>query len=140
MVWLSTRVRASGLIVALAALFLGACDSGTERRAVPPPTVPRAVAAQLAHASDGVAAALAAGDNCRALTLARALREQTRSAQIPRSLQRPLRTATNDLVGRIVCAPPAPPTVTAEPGEGGKEHGKGKGKHKGEKKHGKEHD
>jgi hypothetical protein len=140
MQWRKTQSRASALSAGLAAaLLLSACGSGTERRATPRPTLPREVALRLARSSDGVAAALAAGDNCRALTLARALRQQASAAVVPAALRPQLQASTTDLAGRIECTPPAlPPTVAAEPDEHGKDHDKGK--HKGEKKHGKEHD
>jgi len=142
MEWRKTRPRESALVVAVAAtVFLSGCGSGAEQRAAPPPTLPRAVALGLARASDDVAAALAAGDNCRALTLAQALRERTTAAvagaNVPPRLRRPLQAAANDLAGRIECTPPPRPVETS-PAEGDKEHGKGK--HKGEKKRGKEHD
>jgi len=109
-----------------AALSLNACGGG-ERRAAPPPTLPRAVAQSLATRSDDVAAALAAGDSCRAAALARRLQQETiasinRGAVAP-ALQEPLSGAVNDIVARVVCVPPpAPP----------KEHGHGK--HKGHDK------
>lgn len=135
-----TRSWASALTVGLAAvLILSACGSGSEHRAAPRPTLPRDVALRLAAASDGVAAALAAGDSCRALTLARALRQQASTAVAPSALRPALRAVANDLARRIECVPPPPsPTVAAEPDEHGKGHDKGK--HKGQKKHGKEHD
>jgi hypothetical protein len=121
-------------------ILLSGCGTGAEQRATTPPTFPRAVALPLARASDGVAAALAAGDNCRALTLAQSLRQQTgaavAAARVPPRLRRPLQAAANDLARRIECTPPQP--VETRPAEDRKEHGKGK--HKGEKKHGKEHD
>jgi hypothetical protein len=137
------RTRVSALSVGIAtALFLSGCGSGAERRAAPRPTLPRAVALRLAHASDGVAAALAAGDNCRALTLAQALRQQASAAvdaaSVPPVLRPPLRAATNDLARRIECIPPPPAAAAENPPQG--DEGHGKGKHKGKKKHGKEHD
>jgi hypothetical protein len=133
--WISA-LTAAGLT---AALLLSGCGNGTERRAAPRPTLPRAVALRLAQASDDVAAALAAGDSCRARTLAEALQQQARSAVIPTALRTQVQRATNDLARRIECIPPpAPPTVAEHPRRAGKEHDKGK--HKGEKKKGKEHD
>jgi hypothetical protein len=136
------RPRTSALGAALAAIvLLSSCGGGDQRRATPPPTLPRPVALGLARASDGVAAALAAGDNCRALTLARSLQQRTSAADtvagIPPSLRRPLQAAVNDLARRIACTPP-PAAAETSPAEGDEKHVKGK--HKGEKKHGKEHD
>jgi hypothetical protein len=137
-----TPRRASALVAVVAAALLPpGCGNGTEQRAAPRPLLPRAVAVRLAQTSDGVAAALAGGDNCRALTLARSLRRQTNAvvdaARVPAALRRPLQAAANDLAGRIDCTPP-PPAVVTSPPEAGKGHGKGK--HKGQKKHGKGHD
>jgi hypothetical protein len=105
------RVRLATACVA--ALGLSACGGDGERRA-PPPTLPRAVAQSLATRSDAVAAALAAGDSCRAATLAKELQQQTIAAinggAVAPALQEQLSGAVNDLVARVVCVPPpAPP-------------------------------
>jgi hypothetical protein len=106
-----------------AALCLGGCGGG-ERRAAPPPTLPRAVAQSLAARTDAVAAALAAGDSCRASALARQLQQETIASinrgGVTSALQEPLSGAVNDLVARVVCAP-----LPARPAEHG--HGKHKG-------------
>ena len=121
-----------------AALLLSVCGNGAERRTAPRPTLPRVVALRLAHASDGVAAALAAGDGCRARTLAQALQQQASASVVPTALRGQLREATNDLARRIECVPPPPPpTVAVQPQDEGNGHDHGK--HKGEKKHGKKH-
>lgn len=133
------RTSAFGAAVA-ATVLLSSCG-GAQRRATPPPTLPRPVALGIARASDGVAAALAAGDGCRALTLARSLQQQASAVGtpegIPPSLRRPLQAAVNDLARRIECTPP-PAAVETSPSGGDEKHDRGK--HKGEKKHGKEHD
>ena len=125
-----------------AALLVSGCGNGAERRTAPRPTLPHAVALRLAHASDGVAAALAAGDGCHARALAQALEQQTTTAAVPSALRPQLQRATSDLARRIECVPPPPPpTVAVQPQDEGNGHAKGK--HKGEKKHGKhgkEHD
>lgn len=142
MQWRKTRPRASALGAALTAALVSGCGSGAAQRAAPPPTFPRAVALELARASDGVAAALAVGDSCRALALAKSLRQQTSAAvvtsHVPPRLRRQLQAAADDLASRIECTPPPAPAV--EPGP--REHGNGhdEGKHKGEKKHGKDDD
>jgi hypothetical protein len=133
--WKKKRPRISALGAGLAAaLVLSGCGSGSERHAELRPTLPRDVALRLAHMSDGVAAALAVGDDCRARTLAQTLRQQASAAVVPAGLRTQLRAATNDLARRIECIQPPRPTV-AEPQP--KEHDRGK--HKGEKKHGKKH-
>jgi hypothetical protein len=127
-----TRTRQLELGAALAAaLCLAGCGAGAERRAAPQPKLPRPVAAALAQRSDAVADALGAGDDCTALTHARALQQQTIAAinagRVPGPLQEPLQTTVNDLARRIRCV--APPPVEDE------DRGRGKGKGKG-KKHG----
>jgi hypothetical protein len=136
------RPRTSAFGAALAAsVLLSSCGGDAQRRATPPPTLPRPVALELARASDGVAAALAADDSCRALTLAHSLQQQTSAAGtvagIPPSLRQPLQAAVNALARRIECTPP-PAAVQTSPAKGEEKHNRGK--HKGEKKHGKEHD
>jgi hypothetical protein len=124
-----TRTRPSEVGAALAAaLLLAGCGSGTAKRAAPPPRLPQALALALAQRSDEIAATLDAGGACHALSLARALQQQTITAinarRVPGALQEPLQTAVNDLAGRIECVPPV------------EQKGHGKGKHKGKKKHG----
>lgn len=110
-------------------LCLSACG-GAKQSAPPPPTFSRSVGSSLAAQSDAVAAALAAGDSCRALALARGLQKQTiaaiNSGQVAAGLQEQLSSAVNGLVVRVRCSPPAAP----------KEHEHGHGKHKGHDKHG----
>jgi hypothetical protein len=131
-----TRPNEVGAALA-AALCLAGCGSGTDKHAAPPPRFPHTLAVALAQRSDEIADALDAGSGCRALTLARALQQQTIKAmnarRVPGPLQEPLQTTVNDLAARIACVPPPPQ-------EGRKKgHGKGKGKHK-EKKHGEGND
>ena len=118
----------------VAALCLAGCGSGTpERRAAPRPHLSAAVAAPLAVRSDRVAAALDAGDTCRALTEARALQRATITAinagRVPSPFQEDLTSTVGDLVTRIQCVPPA--DDRAKEKEKGK-HKRGKGKHKGD--------
>jgi hypothetical protein len=123
-----TRTFAAGAAV----LCLSACGGGAGgRHAAPPPTLPRSLARTLAASTDAVAAALAAGDSCRAATLARRLQQETIASinrgRVAAALEEPLSGAVNDLVGRVVCVPPpAPPDEKHD-------HGKHKGhdkKHK----------
>ncbi len=112
-----------------AALCLAGCGAGDEPRTAPQPTLPRSLALSLAQSSDGVVAALEAGDPCRALTLARALQQQTIAAvnagRVPAPFLEPLQSTANDLAGRIVCVTP--------PEEDDEEQRRGKGKKKGKK-------
>jgi len=108
----------------MAALCLAGCGSGSEQRAVPQPKLPAAIASALASRSDEVAQALAGGADCRALSLARQLQQETIAAinagRVPAAFQEHLASAANDLVSRIRCVPPAQP--------------KDRGKHKGREK------
>jgi hypothetical protein len=125
-----TRTKPLELGAAVAvALCLSGC--GGEKRAAPhPPTLPRSVATALATRSDAVADALAAGDSCRAFTLARQLQRETIAAINRGGVSGPfledLTGAVNDLTARVTCAPPSP--TPAKKGHGKREkHGK---KHK----------
>ena len=125
-----TRTRRLELgAAAAAALCLSACG-GAKQSAPPPPTFARSLAASLAAQTDGVARALAAGDSCRAATLAQRLQRNTISAinsgRVTPALQEQLSSAVNALVVRVRCVPPPAPAR--------REHGRGK--HKGhDKKH-----
>jgi hypothetical protein len=132
-----TRTRRPELVAALAAaLGLTGCGGGEERRAAPPPRLPAPVASQLAERSDAVAAALNAGDSCRARDEALHLQQETIAAinarRVPAPFQEPLAASVNDLVSRIVCLPP-PGDEKEEEDEGRRGRGKGKGKDKKEK-------
>jgi hypothetical protein len=130
-----TRKRDLGAALA-AALCLAGCGSGSEQNAAPQPKLPRPLAAALAQGSDAVAAALDAGDGCRALRLAGNLQQQTIAAinagSVPTPFQEPLQDRVNDLASRIECAPEAANDERAEKRGKGKEQERGK-----KKKHGK---
>ena len=117
---------AAGVLV----LALAGCGGTPHSAAPPPPRLPRAVATPLAQRSDAIAAALAAGDSCRAATLVHELQQETIDAinagRVPPALQEPLSGSVNDLVGRIACTPPPP--------AGKHDHGK----HEGHDKHNEE--
>ena len=130
-----TRTRPVELGAALAAaLCLSACG-GAKQPAPPPPTFAKSLASGLAAQSDSVASALAAGDSCRALTLAQRLQRSTIGAinqgRVPPGLQEQLSSAVNALVARVRCVPP--PAAAPPPHEGKHDHGKHKGHEK--KKH-----
>jgi hypothetical protein len=105
-----TRCVELGAVVA-ASLCLGACG-GAKQSAPPPPTLSRSLGSSLAARSDAVASALAAGDSCRALALARLLQQQTIAAinggHVAAGLQEQLSSAVNALVVRVRCIPPSP--------------------------------
>jgi hypothetical protein len=121
--------------VVLAAAAVTGC--GSESRSPPKPRLPAAVAEQLARQSDRVAAALAAGDACKARDEARRLQQQTLAAinarRIPGPFQEQLGTTVNALADRIACTPSVP--AVDEENERDSGHGKG---HKDKK--GKGHD
>ena len=109
-----TRTRRPEVIAAFAAaVCLAGCGSGPTPRAAPPPKLPAAVAASLAARSDEVAQALAAGDACRAASLAQQLQRETlasiNAGRVPAPFQEHLASAATDLVSRIRCIPPARP-------------------------------
>jgi hypothetical protein len=111
--------------VAAAFVAIAAGCGGTAHRATPPPPkLPHDLAAQLVTLSDQVAAQLDGGDACAALTTAQQLNTSTieaiDSGRVPVPLQRPLHTATDDLVSGIDCTP-------RPPDEHGKHKGKGHG-------------
>jgi hypothetical protein len=97
--------------------------------------LPHALAFELAATSDAVAASLAAGNSCRALTLARRLQARTIAAinagRVPSGLQEDVSGSVNALVARVTCVPPPAPAPPAE-----KKHGHEKHKGHGHKKHG----
>jgi hypothetical protein len=131
------------LLVAVAALAAG-CGSATkavERN--PPPKLPRALASQLAHESDGIAAAVDSGDACRARELGAALRMHATATigHVPARYRESLSSGVNAVVtGLPACVPvsPAHGGDEDEQGEGPpgqrdkrdkpKDHGKAKGR------------
>jgi hypothetical protein len=131
----SGLASAAALVVAVA---LGACggddsaSDGTETAAAP--SLPQAVAEELALASDDVAERLEAGDGCAASGRAADLRERALAAvengDVPAELEQPLLTAVDRLAAQIVCEPATTEEEDDEKGDRGK--GKGKGKDKDE--------
>jgi hypothetical protein len=123
-----TRTKRPELGAALVAAFcLAGCGSGSEHRVAPQPQLPAPVASALASRSDEVAQALVGGDQCRALSLAQQLQQETIAAinarRVPRALQEQLGSTVADLVSRIQCVP-----AVKRP-ESGKHKGKSKKKH-----------
>jgi hypothetical protein len=104
--------------VALLALLVTGCGGSSSRadRAASR-GVPHALAGEWESRAAEVAAAAAAGDNCRALQLASSLRDEViaKESQVPSRLRSPLLAGVNALADRIVCQvtvpskkPPAP--------------------------------
>ena len=111
-----TRTRRPELGAALVAAFcLAGCGSGSEHRVAPDPTLP---------------AAVASGDDCRALSLAQQLQQETIAAinagRVPGGFQEQLGSTVGDLVSRIQCVP------AAKPHDNGKHKGKQKKKQEGD--------
>ena len=77
-----------------------------------------------------MAQALAGGDDCRALSLAQQLQQETIAAinagRVPGGFQEQLGSTVGDLVSRIQCVP------AAKPHDNGKHKGKQKKKHEGD--------
>ena len=123
-----TRTKRPELGAALLAAFcLAGCGSGSEHRVAPQPKLPEPIASALASRSDEIAHALAGGDQCRALSLAQHLQQETISAinagRVPGAFQEQLGSTVGDLLSRIQCVP------AVKPPESGKHKGKGKKKH-----------
>jgi hypothetical protein len=111
----SGRASAAALLVTVALAACGGGDGASdETETAAAPTLPRALAEELALASDEVAALLEAGDGCGASERAAELRERTlaavESGEVPTELEGPLVTAVEALAAGIVCEP----TVTDE--------------------------
>ena len=132
--------------IALACLLLAACGGTAKQSSIRQPAAER-----LANESDGVAAALRAGDACRAATRARALRSQVADAisagSIPKPLAADARAASTRLVSEISCVPPPSPPPPATPPaavaptcsgvhDRGKKHGDGQGEQDDQGDHG----
>jgi hypothetical protein len=120
---------------------------GGDGREQPTPTLPAAVASELAARSDAVAAKLEANDPCGALADAESLQQETIAAidagRVPQRYQEELTAAVGSLATSISCTIPPLPDAAAEDedeheaededdddddGKGKKGKGKGKGK------------
>jgi hypothetical protein len=127
------RASAAALAVAAALTACGGDGVSDEATTAAVPTLPRALAEELALASDDVAELLEAGDGCAASERAGELRELTlaavESGEVPARLEEPLVTAVEDLAGAIVCEP-----ATTEDEDDGEEDDPGKGKAEGKDK------
>jgi hypothetical protein len=128
----SGRASAAALLVTVALAACGGGDSASDETAtVAAPSLPRALAEELALASDEVADLIEAGDGCAASERAAELRERTlaavESGEVPAELEDPLVTAVEALATEIACEPAA----TKEDKD---DRGKGKAKAKGKDK------
>jgi hypothetical protein len=132
------RTNPRRTVIFIAAVLAATGCGGSERSAetTPPrPTLPRAVADDLAARSDAIADALDANDVCTAAVRADELQAATIAAinegKVPEPFQENLQARANELVNTINCPPP--PTTTEEDDEG---EGKGRGRGKSGKKGG----
>jgi len=128
--------------IAAACLLLAACGGAAKQASIRPTAAER-----LANESDGVAAALRAGDSCLAATRARALRSQVAAAvtagSIPPKLAAGAQAASTRLASQISCvppppppSPPTPPPAAAPTCDHGKKHGDGQGEQNDQGDHG----
>jgi hypothetical protein len=131
----SGRASAAALVVVVALAACGGDDSASnETETAAAPTLPGALAEELALASDEVADLLEAGDRCAASERAAELRRRTlaavESGEVPAELEDPLVTAVEALATGIVCEP-AP---AEEEDDDEEDDGNGKAKEKEKKK------
>jgi hypothetical protein len=133
----SGRATAAALLVTVALAACGGGDGASDETATAAaPTLPRALAEELALASDEVADLIEAGDGCAASERAAELRERTLAAveggDVPAELEDHLVTAVEALATGIVCEPAATEDEEDDDEDSGKGKGKAKGKDKGE--------
>ena len=129
------RIRIRMIVVILACAGAAACGGGSAGSASQPaggPTIPRAVATDLAARADSVAASLDAQRGCAALDQARQLSTAVDAAiaagRVPAALQPQLQATATRLVAGIRCTPPRPPAKQKPPGH---EHHHHRHKHRG---------
>jgi len=129
--------RAAALAIGVCLLAAGC--GGHEAAGPQQPTLPRPLAQRLAGASDAVATALVAGDECTALHRATSLQRTVIAAinahRVPPVFQEQLLGAVNALAERIECRPPAPPPPPAPVVGENEDHGH-HGHHRGHGRHG----
>jgi hypothetical protein len=131
------KSKAAGLaiLIALAALVLGACGSGGGDTTKPqPPPLSAATAGHLAKLSERVASDLDAGDTCHAAHAADDLRAAVQESDLPANLRPGVDAVAGNLVDQVNCPPPppAPPPEKTKPE-------KPKDEHNGDQHHGDEH-
>jgi hypothetical protein len=121
--WLVSRIVFA--VVVLAVVVAG-CGSAARPQAAPDRGIPADLARVWAGQAAAVAAAASAGDSCRALRLADALRAQVVATQrkVPLRLRSPLLAGVKALAGRITCTPPPAKKPPKPPKPPDKHHGK----------------
>lgn len=129
-----SRPAGLAILVALAALVLGACGSGGGDTTKPqPPPLSAATAGHLAKLSERVASDLDAGDTCHAAHAADDLRAAVQESDLPANLRPGVDAVAGNLVDQVNCPPPPP----APPPE--KKPEKPKDEHHGDQHQGDEH-
>jgi len=105
----NSRPAGLAILVALAALVLGACGSGGGDTTKPqPPPVSAATAGHLAKLSERVASDLDAGDTCHAAHAADDLRAAVQESDLPANLRPGVDEVAGNLVDQVNCPPPPP--------------------------------
>jgi hypothetical protein len=109
----SSNVLRIVAVAAVAAILVAGCGGSSRQDRPATRGMPSALAGEWANQASAVAAAAAAGDDCRAAQLAATLRTDVieKEAQVPARLQPALLAGVNALADRIVCQAP-PQTVT----------------------------
>jgi hypothetical protein len=97
---------------ALLAVVAAGCGGAARPQKLAVRGVPRSLAHDWEHQASAIATAAAAGNSCKALQLANALRGDVTATEqkLPRRLRTPLLTGVTTLADRITCTPP-PTTV-----------------------------
>ena len=110
-----SRPAGLAILVALAALVLGACGSGGGDTTKPqPPPVSAATAGHLAKLSERVASDLDAGDTCQAAHAADELKAAVQKSDLPANLRPGVDAVAGNLVDQVNCPPPPPPPPPPE--------------------------
>jgi hypothetical protein len=130
--WMGIRKAAgSGMLLALAALVLTACGSGSDTPTIAPPAVSATTADHLAKLSNRIATDLDAGDVCHAAHAADDLRAAVGESDLPANLRPGVDAVAGELVDQVNCPPPPPPP---EPEQKPKKHEGDEHKHHGDEK------
>jgi hypothetical protein len=123
------------MFIALGAALAGSACGGSDQRSAEEPSLPRALASDLADTSEAIAAALDAGDVCGAAGLADELKNAVDAAvasgQVPPEFESELEGTALELQNGVNC--PAEPEEEVEE-EQGNEGENGEGKKKGQDK------
>jgi hypothetical protein len=114
-------VSAAALLVVVVAGCGGA--NGPQRTAAP--GVPRALAHEWEGRASAIAAAATAGNDCRAMRLARSLRTDVLAAEgrVPVRLRSPLSTGVKELADLATCTPAVQEPKGPKPGPKPPKHG-----------------